>query len=56
MEHPAGESNDGSLRVDFQRRLKLEFHFSHVTSRGGFFLYREPDGPPGLTDLGTRAE
>lgn len=26
MEHPVGESDDGSLRVDFDRRLKLEFH------------------------------
>jgi hypothetical protein len=23
MEHPAGESDDASLRVDFDRRLKL---------------------------------
>jgi hypothetical protein len=28
MEHPTGESNDSSLRVDFDRRLKLEFHGS----------------------------
>ncbi len=34
MEHPAGESNDGSLRVDFDRRLKLEFHGSRLTSDG----------------------
>ena len=32
MEHPAGESNDGSLRVDFDLRLKLEFHGSRITS------------------------
>ncbi len=28
MEHPAGESDDGALRLDFDRRLKLEFHGS----------------------------
>ena len=28
MENPAGESNDGVLRLDFDRRLKLEFHGS----------------------------
>ena len=32
MEHPAGESDDGSLRVDFDRRLRLEFHGSRITS------------------------
>jgi hypothetical protein len=26
MENPAGESSDGTLRLDFDRRLKLEFH------------------------------
>ncbi len=31
MAHPMGESNQGCLRVDFDRRLKLEFHGSkHV--------------------------
>jgi hypothetical protein len=30
MEHPAGESDDGPLRVDFDRRLKLEFHGSRI--------------------------
>ena len=28
----AGESGSGDLRVDFDRRLKLEFHGSRVTS------------------------
>lgn len=30
MEHPAGDADDGSLRVDFDRRLKLEFHGSRL--------------------------
>ena len=41
MEHPAGESDDGSLRVDFDRRLKLEFHGSRITSNAGILVHRE---------------
>ncbi len=43
MAHPMGESKQAGLRVDFDRRLKPEFHGSKVTTDAGLLAYQELD-------------
>lgn len=51
MWNPEGESDRDALRPLFDRRLKLEFPGSRVTSDAGLLSYRELDDAFGLTVL-----
>ena len=46
-----GESKEGVLSLDFDRRFELEFHGSKVTSDAGLLPYRDLDDAVGLTKI-----
>src|ERR671933_173693 len=51
MEHPTGEASEVDLRVAFDRRIKLEFHGSKLTSDAGLLAFRELDAALGLSEM-----
>ena len=51
MDHREGADKTGDVRLDFDRRVRLEFHGSKISSNGGLLLFRELDEVLGLHDI-----
>src|ERR1700740_2135031 len=52
MADPTGEAGSEALRLDFDRRLMLQFRGCTIPANAGWLPYRELDDTLGLTDTG----
>lgn len=55
MDHPLGASTQRADRVDFDRRVLLEFRGAKISSNGGLLVMRELDDALGLSYLAASA-
>ena len=46
-----GEKTQNALKLQFNKRLRLEFHGARITSDAGLLACRELDGVLGLTEM-----
>ena len=55
MDHPEGAGLQQADRVDFDRRVRLEFRGAQISSDGGLLVMRELDDVLGLSNLASAA-
>jgi len=55
MDHPEGARETGDGRLGFDRRVRLEFRGTQLSSDGGLLVMRELDDVLGLSDLASGA-
>ena len=55
MDHPRGADLRRPDRVDFDRRVRLEFRGTQLSSDGGLLVMRQLDDALGLSDLAATA-